>query len=74
MHVKKHHIKGKVTYQNLEGGFWGIIDERGTQWQPVQMPEQLKIDGKEVNLVVQEERVETIAMWGIPVRILSFHT
>lgn len=68
-------IKGKVVYQKLEGGFWGIVDEAGRQWRPVNMPEQLKMDGKEVEVKAEEaEEDMSIFMWGTPVRILSFQT
>ncbi|MFT5764602.1 MAG: hypothetical protein ACI8X3_002033, partial [Saprospiraceae bacterium] len=25
-------IKGTVTFQNIETGFWGIIDSAGEKW------------------------------------------
>lgn len=68
-------IKGKVVYQKLEGGFWGVVGEDGREWRPVNMPEQLKQEGKEVDLKVKEVDEEmSIFMWGTPVRILSFQT
>lgn len=68
-------IKGKVVYLNLEGGFWGIVDQSGEQWRPVNMPEQLKAEGKEVEIKAREvEEDMSIFMWGTPVRILSFQT
>lgn len=68
-------ITGKVVYQNLEGGFWGIIDEKGNQYLPVNMPEQLKYKDIKVSVVIRplEDGVGT-AMWGSPVRIISFST
>lgn len=72
---KKKRIKGKVVYQDLSGGFWGIVDEKGNEWRPVKMPEQLKYKGKEVEVVVQEvEEGASIFMWGTPVKIVSFQT
>lgn len=68
-------IKGKVVYQKLSGGFWGIVDDNGREWRPVNMPEQLKQEGKQVSLKVKEvEEDMSIFMWGIPVRILTFQT
>ena len=68
-------IKGKVVYQKLEGGFWGVVDQDAREWRPVNMPEQLKQEGKEVDLKVKEVDEEmSIFMWGAPVRILSFQT
>ena len=68
-------IKGKVVYQNLESGFWGIVDGEGNQWRPIEMPEQLKVEGKEVSLLIQEaDEAASLFMWGTPVKILSFST
>lgn len=67
-------ITATVVYQNLEGGFWGLKDERGNNYLPVNMPEQLKYQGKKVKLVIREADVAGTAMWGRPVRIVSFST
>lgn len=68
-------VTGKVVYQNLEGGFWGIIDEQGNQYLPVNMPEQLKYKDRTVSVVIQPiEDGAGAAMWGRPVRIVSFTT
>lgn len=73
--MKKKTITGKVTHQKIEGGFWGIVDAQGGQWMVVNMPEQIKYPGKEVRVVVHvmDDQVG-FAMWGTPVRIVSFHT
>lgn len=68
-------ISGTVTFQNLETGFWGITDTKGNNYLPVNMPEQLKIDGAKVRCTVRlMEDVVTIAMWGTPVKVISFQT
>jgi len=73
--MSKIKITGKVSYQNLEGGFWSIIGDDGQQWRPVNMPEQLKYDGKAVNITAREvEEEASIFMWGTPVKITSFST
>lgn len=73
--MKKLKIKGKVVYQNLGTGFWGIIDEKGNEWRPVNMPEQLKYEGKEVTVEIREvDEDVSIFMWGTPVKITSFQT
>jgi len=72
--MKKFRIKGKVVHQDLEGGFWGVVGEDGRQWLPVNMPEQLKEEGKEVSLTVKETETVSIQMWGTPIQVLSFHT
>ena len=46
-------IKGKVVYQNLGMGCWGIVDQSGKEYRPVNMPEQLKQVGADVSVVVK---------------------
>lgn len=68
-------ITGKVTYQNLGMGFWGIISNSGKEYRPVNMPEQLKEEGARVKVsavAVQED--VSLFMWGEPVRITGFET
>jgi len=67
-------ITGKVTYQNLEGGFWGIEDDKGGQWLVTDMPSQLKINGARVEVQARRSDMETMFMWGEPIEIVSFHT
>ncbi len=71
----KKRIKGTVTYQNLGTGFWGIVDQSGTEYRPVNMPEQIKKDGAEVQVTIREvEEDMSIFMWGTAVEVLGFHT
>ncbi len=72
--MKKRTIKGTVKYHDLEGGFWGITDKKGGQWRPVNMPEQLKVNGHQVEVTIKEVNEESIFMWGTPVKIVSFET
>ncbi|MEL6925439.1 MAG: hypothetical protein AAFO94_15430 [Bacteroidota bacterium] len=68
-------IKGKVVYQNLGIGFWGIVADNGTEYRPINMPEQLKYEGKSVSVHIAEVEEEmSMFMWGTPVRIVSFRT
>lgn len=43
-------VKGKVIYLPLEGGAYGIEADNGKKYLPVNMPNQLKKDGAEVNV------------------------
>ena len=49
-------ITGKVVYQNLGVGFWGIVDDRGNEYRPVNMPEQLKYKGARVSVTIQKNQ------------------
>jgi hypothetical protein len=67
-------IKGTVKYIALGTGFWGIIDEKGNEWRPVNMPEQLKKESKSVAVTIREVDDMSIFMWGTAVEIVTFNT
>ncbi len=68
-------ITGKVVYENIGPGCWGIVDNKSNQWRPVNMPEQIKKEGATVTVKAREvEEFASVFMWGTPVRITSFHT
>jgi hypothetical protein len=68
-------IKGTVTYQDLGTGCWGIVDDAGNEWRVVNMPEQLKENGKKVTVKVKPAKEEfSTFMWGKPVEVVSFST
>jgi len=71
--MRKKKIKGKVVYLELEGGIWGIVDNKGGDWLPINMPFELMKDG----LIVEVEAVTSSsflsgAMWGKPIEISKF--
>ena len=71
--MKQFSITGRVVLEPLEGGLWGIIDEKGNQWMPVNFPEGLKKPGLQVSVIARERGdIVTFFMWGTPVSILSF--
>ncbi len=73
--MKTTKIKGQVVYKHLGPGFWGIVSNNGKEYRPVNMPEQLKHEGKEVEVSITEvEEDASIFMWGIPVKITGFST
>ncbi len=73
--MSKIKIKGKVVYQKLGTGFWGIVDQSGKEWRPINMPEQLKKEGKTVSVDAKEvEEDMSVFMWGTAVKITGFHT
>lgn len=67
-------ITGKVVYLSFEGGAYGIIDQHGKKYLPINMPNQLKRDGAEVKCSIQPADVESMVMWGEPVYIYTFET
>lgn len=64
-------IKGKVIYKNIAGGFWGIVDENGKEWRPVNLPKSLQKDGKAVSIEARLANEEmSIFMWGTAIEII----
>ena len=73
--AQKKHITAKVSYHDLEGGFWGLTDTQGNDYRPINMPNQLKTQGVTVKCTVKLlEDVVSIHMWGTPVEVVSFET
>lgn len=71
----KKQITGKVVYQNLGMGFWGIVGNDGNEWLPINMPEQLKNEGAKVTVVIKTiDDHMSMHMWGTAVKIISFQT
>ena len=57
--------KGEIRYVDLEGGFYGIISYDGEKYDPVNLPNDFKIDGLHVRFrlrVLSEEN--SFHMWG----------
>lgn len=68
-------IKGTVRHMSLETGFWGIETVDGDKYIPVNMPEQLKNDGRQVEVTAEVVLdVSGFHTWGEYVKILSFET
>ena len=68
-------IKAKVGYHDIETGFWGLTDQDGNKWVPVNMPEQLKVQNEMVRCTIRiMDDVVSVQMWGTPVKIISFET
>ncbi|MCP1662299.1 MAG: DUF333 domain-containing protein [Methanocalculus sp. MSAO_Arc1] len=61
---------GVVTYIDLEGGFYGIIADDGREFLPLNLPEDLKVDGTEIVFTGEvREDVITMYMWGTPLQL-----
>lgn len=68
-------ITGKVVYQNIGMGCWGIVANNGKEYRPVNMPEQLKTKGAKVTVSANSVKESvSMFMWGTPVKITSFET
>ena len=68
-------IKGTVRYIKLESGFWGIVSEDKAKYIPMNMPEQLKMVGRQVEVDAEViPNMSGMHMWGEYVKITSFET
>ncbi|MCU0390720.1 MAG: hypothetical protein MUE81_06345 [Thermoflexibacter sp.] len=66
-------IKGKVVYQNIATGFWGIIDNNNGKWRVTNMPVSLQKEGLQVKVVAEKvEEGFSLFMWGKPIRITNY--
>ncbi|GAB7015010.1 hypothetical protein [Methanogenium cariaci] len=61
---------GTVVYNDLEGGFYGIVTDDGTRYLPINMPDEFKQDKLPVTFtgIVQKD-VVTIQQWGTPLEL-----
>ena len=65
-------ISGTITYQDLEGGFWGILASDGGKFVPIEpMPADFRVDGLSIRATLEKAQVLGTAMWGTYVRILD---
>ena len=65
-------ITGTVVYQDLEGGFWGIIGDDRMQYEPVsELPRAVQIDNSRIEAELEPADVISFKMWGQPVYIRS---
>jgi inhibitor of cysteine peptidase len=61
---------GTVTYQDLEGGFYGIVGDDGQKYDPLNLEAKFRKDGLRVAFDATVARdVVTTHMWGTPVNI-----
>ena len=67
-----HTLRGTIVYQNIEFGFWGIIGSDGNEYLPINLPDRLKSEGKEIFIEFQEAKnAMSVLMWGTPIEIVS---
>lgn len=68
-------IIGTVRYQDINGGFWGIIDDSEQPWRPTNLPQHLEEEGLRVRVWATEDEDDmSIFMWGTPIIITESET
>ncbi len=67
-------ITGNVVFQEIEGGFWGIVTDDQVQYEPVDgLPVSLQRHHTRIEAEVEPVQAISFRMWGQPVRVLSIH-
>jgi hypothetical protein len=65
-------MSGTVVYQEIEGGFFGIVAEDGKKYNPINLDESFKKDGLRVKFDANVKKgMVGIHMWGQYVEILK---
>ena len=63
---------GRVVYIDLEGGFWGLVAEDGSRYDPGGLPEAYRVDGMAVRARVRPQPDQvSFHMWGTLVELLE---
>jgi hypothetical protein len=62
---------GTIRYVDLEGGFYGLVAEDGTKYDPTPLPDSLRVDGLSVRFRVRTTGGLTTRMWGTPVELVD---
>ena len=58
-----------VQHQDIEGGFYGLVADDGTKYDPGTLPEAFRKDGLRVKFTARKTSAMTIRMWGTTVEI-----
>jgi len=65
-------FRGEIKHFDFEGGFYGIVDDTGKDYLPINLSDEFKVDGLKVEGVGElKPEVVTTVMWGTPVNILK---
>jgi len=65
------HGKGTVVYLSFEGGFYGIVGDDGKNYDPINLPQEFKVDGLRVKFTANITNHVSFHMWGYVVQLLS---
>lgn len=63
---------GTVTWVSLEGGFFGIVGDDGSRYDPLDLPDGFREDGLRVRFkVLVRDDIGSVHMWGQTVEVLE---
>lgn len=70
---KRTVVRGTVRKLGLEGGLWALVTESGDQWELLDAPAALKINGMKAEVTLEGGGGDaTIGMVGHAGRVVSF--
>jgi len=58
-----------VRHQDIEGGFFGLVADDGTKYDPGTLPEAFRKDGLRVKFTARKTSAMTTRMWGTTVEV-----
>jgi len=66
---------GVIKFVDIGPGFFGIVTDKGEELLPLNLPEQLKYEGRKVEVLTTDSADSmSMFMWGKAVRIIGFKT
>jgi hypothetical protein len=67
-------MEGKISFIDLEGGFYGIISDSGEEFLAINLQEELKKEVGQNILVKSATKSDepNIYMWGTPINVISY--
>ena len=64
-------VTGTVVYLSFEGGFYGIKGDDGRHYDPVNLPEDFRVDGLRIRFGVKELKdMSSYHQWGVLVELV----
>ena len=64
--------RGEIVYLSFEGGFYGIISDYGMHYDPINLPDEFRIDGLRISFRAKIRRDQvSFHMWGTIIELLS---
>jgi inhibitor of cysteine peptidase len=69
---KEIHGKGTVKYLSFEGGFHGIVGDDGKHYDPLNLPQEFRVDGLQVRFTaIATDHMVSFHTWGYIVKLTS---
>lgn len=67
-------ITGRMEWQDIEGGFWGLVGDDGKKYRPMNadsLDASLLENGRRVRVSATRDAGMSISMWGINISVQS---